>query len=70
MKKRIEIEIETDLKFCGINKVVFAPMFGLNTVMTRPGFRGLHLDKSAKLEKITSNKLILNTHFKLPLASI
>ena len=45
-------------------------MFGLNTVMTRPGFRGLHLDKSAKLEKITSNKLILNTHFKLPLASI
>ena len=59
-----------DLKIFEITKVVFALMFGLNTVMTRLGFRGLHLDKSAKLEKITSNKLILNTHFKLPLASI
>ena len=25
MKKRIEIEIEKDLKFCRINNVVFAP---------------------------------------------
>ena len=63
-------EIGIDLKIFEISKIVFAPMFGLNTVMTRLGFRGLHLDKSAKLEKITSNKLILNTHFKLPLASI
>ena len=58
------------MKIFEITKVVFALMFGLNTVMTRLGFRGLHLDKSAKLEKITSNKLILNKHFKLPLASI